>query len=78
MAHREGTGSETHQTKTGDTKMTNRQIINAFAATLADADHPNQPALKAACKAADAEFGRFAGETLYDVRRMAVNEQFGS
>lgn len=57
--------------------MTNRQIINAFAATLADAEHANQPALKAACQAADAEFGRFPGETLYDVRRLSVNEQFG-
>ena len=56
--------------------MTNRQIINAFAATLVDAEHANQPALKAACRAADAKFGRFAGETLYDVRRMFVNEQF--
>ena len=34
------------------------------------------PALKAACKEADTKFGRFPGETLYDVRRMAVNEQF--
>jgi len=56
--------------------MTNRQIINTFAETLTDACHPNQPALKAACKEADKKFGRFPGETLYDVRRMAVNEQF--
>jgi len=56
--------------------MTNRQIINAFAATLADAEHANQHVLKAACRAADAEFGRLPGETLYDVRRISVNEQF--